>query len=106
MSDGFQVDADRLAAQAGQFEGLVGRAGDIHRELSDTLGAVGQCWGGDAVGQSFASIHAGPADDTLGRIGSLPDQLGSVGTRFGDTATAYRGTDTTGADTIDAADDL
>jgi hypothetical protein len=105
MSDGFQVDADRLTAQAGQFEGLVGRAGAIHRELADTLGAIGRCWGTDTVGQSFDSIHTGPADDALGRIGSLPDQLGSVGTRFADTAAAYRGTDTGGATTIDAADD-
>lgn len=105
MSDGFEVDVDRLTTQAGQFEALVGRAGAIHRELADALSGIGQCWGTDAVGQSFASIHTGPADGTLGRIGSLPDQLGSVGTRLADTATAYRSADTGGAGTIDAADD-
>ncbi|HEV2784391.1 MAG TPA: hypothetical protein VGX25_33815 [Actinophytocola sp.] len=103
MTDGFTADADRLAAQAGQFPGLAERAGAIHRELSDALAETGACWGGDTVGQSFAAVHTGPADSTLGGLGALPDRLGSVGTRFADTATAYRDQDAAGARDLSAA---
>lgn len=87
---GFAADAERLASQAEQFDGLTERVGKIQRDLSDVLDAAGSCWGADAVGQSFAGAHTGSADDTLGRLSALPDQLGSVGTRFADTAAGYR----------------
>lgn len=101
--NGYTADADRLAAQAADFPELAGRVGSIHRELSAALGEAGQCWGSDQVGQSFAAAHTGPAEATLGDLGSLPDRLGSVGTRFADTATAYREQDESGAATINSA---
>jgi hypothetical protein len=105
MTDGFTADADRLTAQAGQFPELVERAGAIHRDLTAALAATGACWGSDGVGQSFAAAHTGPADSTLGGLGALPDQLRSVGTRFADTAAAYRDQDAAGARDLGAADD-
>lgn len=105
MSDGFTADADRLAAQAEHFDGFVGRVGAIRRDLADALEAAGPCWGGDEVGQSFATTHAGAADDTLGRLGGLSDQLGSVGTRFTETAAAYRDLDSGAAETLAATSD-
>lgn len=105
MTDGFTADADRLAAQADLFPGLVERAGAIHRELSDALAETGTCWGTDTVGQSFAATHTGPADGTLGGLGGLPDRLGAVGTRFAATAAAYRDQDATGARDLTAAGD-
>jgi hypothetical protein len=104
-SRGFDVDADRLTARAGEFPGLAERAGAIHRELSEALTAVGPCWGNDSVGRSFAAAHVEPADATLGALGSLPSRLGAVGTRFGDTAAAYRDLDARGAQHLTAADD-
>lgn len=89
MRDGFDVDADRLAGQASQFEPLSTRVAAIHRGLADALSADGACWGTDAVGQSFSSVHAQPADDVVTRLSSLPERLGSVGTRLSDTATTY-----------------
>jgi hypothetical protein len=103
--DGFDVDADRLAARAAEFPGLAERAGAIHRELSDALATVGPCWGTDSVGQSFAAAHVESADATLGALGSLPSRLGEVGTRFGDTGAAYRDLDSRGAQHLTAADD-
>ena len=93
----FEADADKLTSGAGEFPALAERAGTIHRELSDTLGAIGPCWGNDAVGQSFAAAHVAPADATLGRLGSLSDQLADVGTRFAATGAAYHDLDTGGA---------
>ncbi len=87
--DGFDVDAQRLAGQAGQFEPLSTRVAGIHRSLTDALTADGACWGTDAVGQSFSFVHAQPADDVVARLSSLAERLGSVGTRFADTATTY-----------------
>lgn len=100
--NGFQADADRLAAGAAEFPALAERAGTIHRELSDTLSSIGACWGTDETGQSFAAAHVAPADETLGRLGSLSDQLGDVGTRFAGTGAAYHDLDTGGAHRLDA----
>jgi hypothetical protein len=102
--DGFEVDADRLATQAGQFAPLVDRLGAIHRGLADALTADGTCWGTDAVGQSFASVHTGPADDTATRLSVLSERLGSVGTRLGDTAAAYGTGDESAAAQLNAAE--
>jgi hypothetical protein len=90
----FEADSDKLTSQAGDFPALAEQAGSIHRELSVALGEAGPCWGADAVGQSFASTHVSPSDTTLGQLGALPDQLGSVGTRFADTGSAYHSLDT------------
>lgn len=107
MNDsGYEVDTDAVSAHAKEFPGLAERAGGIHRELSETLSAIGPCWGDDGVGRSFAAAHVAPADTTLGALGSLGGLLDEVGTRFADTATAYRTQDASGAGRITAADDL
>jgi hypothetical protein len=102
--DGFDVDADRLAARAREFEPLVGRLGEIHRGLTDALSTDGACWGEDAVGQSFASAHAPSADDAVARLSALSDRLGSVGTRLADSAAAYRTVDQAALDNVKAAE--
>lgn len=93
MNDGFTADPDRLVTEGGRFDELVGRVGEIHRTLTDALSANGECWGSDAVGQSFGAAHVAPAEGTLTRLSSLTEQLGGVGTRFVDTGTAYAGSD-------------
>jgi hypothetical protein len=103
MNDGYTADVDRLAGQAGQLDPLVDRVATIHRTLSESLAEAGPCWGGDAVGESFGAAHAGQADTTLTQLGALPDQLGSVGTRFTDTATTYAGDDQHGVERLRAA---
>ncbi|HET9143169.1 hypothetical protein [Actinophytocola sp.] len=103
MTDGFSTDADALAARAGEFPDLAGRAGAIHRELSEALAGFGPCWGADRVGQSFAATHTAPADTTLSGLGELPDRLGAVGTGFADAAAAYRAQDEAGVVRIDRA---
>jgi hypothetical protein len=102
--DGFEVDAERLATRASQFGPLVDRLGAIHRGLADALSADGTCWGGDAVGQSFASVHTGPADDAVTRLSALSERLGTVGTRLGDTAVAYGAGDESAAAQLNAAE--
>lgn len=87
--DGYDVDAERLAGQASQFEPLRTRVAAIHRGLAEVLSADGACWGTDAVGQSFSAVHAQPADDLVDRLSSLSGRLGSVGTRLSDTAATY-----------------
>lgn len=104
MSDGFTVDPERLAAQAGQLDDLVGRVDRIHRTLADSLSATGRCWGGDAVGQSFEDAHAAPADGTMTNLSSLTERLGGVGSRLVDTATTYTGTDEGAVERLRAAD--
>jgi len=104
MNDGFAADPDRLATQAGQFDDLAGRVEAIHRTLADSLAATGQCWGGDAVGQSFDAAHTAPADGTLTQLAGLTGQLGGVGTRFADTATTYTGTDEGAVERLRVAD--
>ncbi|MGH3877353.1 MAG: hypothetical protein ACRDSK_10000 [Actinophytocola sp.] len=103
MTDGYEADSARLAGQAGQLDPLASRVTSIHETLSAALSEAGPCWGGDAVGQSFGTAHAGPADSTLSRLGSLPEQLGSVGTRFTDTAARYTADDDHGVERLRAA---
>ncbi|RLK61022.1 WXG100 family type VII secretion target [Actinokineospora cianjurensis] len=100
--DRFQVDSDRLALRAGQFDGLSSRVGGIHRELADQVSAAGACWGGDDIGLRFASTHAGSAHETLKALGALPGKLDDVGDRFRETARAYRHTDDHNAGVLDA----
>ncbi len=90
----FEADSDKLIGQAGEFPRLAEQAGSIHRELTAALDETGPCWGADQVGQSFASAHVSPADATLGQLSSLPEKLGTVGTRFADTGGAYHSLDT------------
>jgi hypothetical protein len=94
MNDGFTADPERLVTQGGQFDDLAGRAGRIHQTLAESLATTGECWGSDAVGRSFGSAHATPADGTLTQLSSLTERLGGVGTRFTDTGTAYAASDT------------
>jgi predicted trehalose synthase len=101
--DGFEVDAERLAGQARQFEPLSTRVAAIHRGLADAL-SDGACWGTDAVGQSFSAVHAQPADDLVSRLSSLSERLGSVGTRLADTATTYGTGEQTAVDHLKAAE--
>jgi len=103
-ADGFEVDADRLAGRAAQFEPLVGRLGAIHRSLADALSTDGACWGTDAVGQSFSAVHADSADDAVARLSSLSERLGSVGTRLSATAKTYRAVDQSAIEHLDAAE--
>jgi hypothetical protein len=101
--DGFEVDAERLASRAAQFEPLVGRLSEIHGNLSDALSA-GACWGTDAVGRSFAAVHAEPSDDALSRLSGLADRLTSVSTRLTETAGTYQAVDRSAADQVKSAE--
>ncbi len=103
MSDGYEADPARLAGQAGQLDPLVGRITSIHETLSAALAEAGPCWGGDAVGQSFAAAHAGPADSALAQLGALPSRMGSVATGFTDTAARYESDDQHGVERLRAA---
>ena len=102
--DGFNVDAERLAARAAQFEPLVGRLDGIHRTLSDALASDGACWGTDAVGQSFGAAHKTPADDALSRLAALSGRLTSVSTRLTETAGTYRTVDQSAVEHLNAAE--
>lgn len=102
--DGFEVDAEQLASRAAQFEPLVGRLGQIHRNLTDALSTDGTCWGTDAVGQSFGAAHQAPADDAVTRLSTLADRLTSVSTRLTETAGTYRTGDQSAAATLKAAE--
>lgn len=103
MGDGFEVDAERLADRATQFEPLAGRVAKIHGNLRDALGD-GACWGTDAVGQSFAAVHATPADDALTRLSGLSDRLTAVRTRLAETATTYQSGDQTAVEHLKATE--
>jgi hypothetical protein len=92
-ADGYEVDPELLARRAGNFEPLAGRLTAIHRNLADALGAEGECWGTDAVGQSFSAAHTDAATDTETALSGLSTRLSSVGPRLTDTAVDYRAGD-------------
>ncbi|HVV19371.1 MAG TPA: hypothetical protein VHF06_08045 [Pseudonocardiaceae bacterium] len=90
VDKGFQVDPAKLARHADEFPGYADQMSAIHGELSGALDQAGQCWGDDAVGQSFAAGHVAPASGTLDQLGALPGRLRDVGERFHATAANYR----------------
>jgi hypothetical protein len=104
QGDGFEVDAERLADRATQFEPLAGRLDRIHGNLRDALSTDGACWGTDAVGQSFGAVHAGPADDAMARLAGLSDRLTSVRTRLSETAATYQSGDQSAVEHLNAAE--
>ena len=89
-SPGFSVDNERLAQHAADFGAHADTAGDIAGALRQAVEATGSCWGSDEVGRSFAAGHVEAASQTLNHLGSLPERLGDVATRFADTAATYQ----------------
>lgn len=87
---GFRADVERLHRHAAEFPDLSDQVSAVHKELSDALTTAGDCWGDDAVGQSFAAGHVKAAGDTLDEMGALPGRLTEVGDRFTATANAYQ----------------
>jgi hypothetical protein len=101
---GFQVDPAVLARHAGEFPGYADRAGAIHRQLADTLAELGDCWGDDPAGRSFAAGHVQAAGTTLTGLGALPARLADVGDRFTATANGYTRADDDSADRLPTTD--
>jgi uncharacterized protein YukE len=101
MKDGFLADHERLARHAGDFGGLAEQAAAIAGELNRTLDALGQPWGGDDVGRSFAAVYSGPSQEIRTSIDSASGQLGDMGDRLTAMAKAYRHADTAAAKGLD-----
>lgn len=87
---GFHTDLARLTEGARDFGVFAERAGKIAGDLGGVLDSVGACWGDDAIGQSFAEGHVGPAGDVLSGMGGLSAGFGGVGERLTETARTYR----------------
>lgn len=100
---GFEVDVDRLAARAKDFDGLVASAGDIAAELDHALAGAESAWGDDMVGRNFATAHGGPARDTAEVVRSLAGSLREVGDAFGEAARRHQAGDSGAAESIDRA---
>lgn len=100
---GFEADADRLAARAKDFDGLVATAGKIAAELDSALADAEAAWGDDAVGRSFAASHAGPAKAVVDQLRRLPESLRDLGDSFGEAARRYRAGDSGAAASVDGA---
>ncbi|MGH3449582.1 MAG: hypothetical protein ACRDQW_02425 [Haloechinothrix sp.] len=103
MNDGFFTDIDRLAERSKDFEGLAERAGSVADRLKSALDSGSPVWGSDAVGESFAAAHAGPATQAWELLSGLNSGLGGVGGRFADAAAAYRAADDSAIDGISGA---
>ncbi|MFD1150324.1 WXG100 family type VII secretion target [Saccharothrix hoggarensis] len=88
--NGFQTDLARLTEGAGDFTAFAERAGKIAGDLTGVLESIGDCWGGDAIGQSFAASHVQPSGDVLSGLAGLRGGFGGVGERFAETARTYR----------------
>jgi uncharacterized protein YukE len=87
---GFRTDLARLAEGADDFTAFAERAGKIAGDLGGVLDSLGDCWGGDAIGQSFAASHVQPSGDALAGLSGLSGGFGGVGERFAATARTYR----------------
>ncbi|AXB47053.1 hypothetical protein [Amycolatopsis albispora] len=97
---GFQADAERLRAKAGEFDGFADRARRIAADLEWALEATGEAWGTDTPGQSFAASHAAPAAETRALVRGLSARLAEWGTKFSAAAGDYTGADTAAAEEL------
>ncbi|MFE9745081.1 WXG100 family type VII secretion target [Saccharothrix saharensis] len=86
---GFRTDLARLAEGAADFTAFAERAGKIAGELGGVLDSIGECWGTDAIGQSFAASHVQPSGAALSGLSGLSAGFGGVGERFAETARTY-----------------
>ncbi|ALG13637.1 WXG100 family type VII secretion target [Kibdelosporangium phytohabitans] len=101
MKDGFRTDSERLTRHAGEFGGLAERASSIAAELNRTLDSLGQPWGKDEVGQSFAAIYSGPSTAIRSGVDTASGQLRDMGDRLTAMARAYRDAESSAADGFD-----
>ncbi|MFD0199569.1 MULTISPECIES: hypothetical protein [Saccharothrix] len=99
---GFETDLARLAEGADDFTAFAERAGKIAGELSGVLDSIGDCWGADAIGQSFAASHVQPSGEVLSGLTGLSSGFGGVGERFAATARTYREVDEGNSDALGA----
>ncbi|MCO1581108.1 WXG100 family type VII secretion target [Crossiella sp. SN42] len=90
---GFRTEHERLSRAAGDFDDYRERADAIAKALTAKLAELGECWGSDAVGRSFARTHVPGATKTQQRLGELPGELAEVGGKFARTAEEYRSTE-------------
>lgn len=103
MNDGFSSDHATLARHAGEFADHAEHAGRIARDLNQSLDGLGEPWGDDEVGQSFASVYSGPAQETRTGMDAASGHLTEMGTRLRAMATAYRDVDTDARHRLDKA---
>lgn len=100
MTGGFSADADRIGARSRDFGDHAQRARKVAESLQAGVGD--QPWGDDAVGQSFAAAHSGPAEKALQLLTGLGGELDAMGAKFADAAQTYRVVDESGAGDADA----
>lgn len=99
---GFRTDLARLAEGADDFTAFAERAGKIAAELGGALDSLGDCWGADAIGQSFAAGHVQPSGEVLSGLTGLSAGFGGVGERFADSARTYREAEQGNSDALGA----
>lgn len=96
-------DSDRIANGGQRLGELSEHVSKIVGELRSTVDSLGQCWGDDEIGRSFAESHTAHAADVLDRAGALPGKIGEVGGKFADTAASLRRLDERGAQSLRSA---
>src|SRR6478752_5459316 len=68
---GFQVDPAGMRSAASQIDGAGSLAARIIQTLQQQLAGLGQPWGTDDLGQSFARQYVKPSQDGLDALGSV-----------------------------------
>lgn len=92
MSDSaFEVDTAGMRAAAEQIGSTGEQAAQTVRELQRKLASLGQPWGSDDLGKSFAKQYLQPSQDGLKALGSLGDGLQGVAENLSAEADNYDG---------------
>jgi uncharacterized protein YukE len=95
---GFQVDPTGIQSAASQIDDAGSQTAQIIQTLQQALSGLGQPWGTDDLGQSFAKQYVKPAQDGLTALGSLGPGLQSVAQNLSTMASNYQGVDSSVAD--------
>ncbi|HEU5332018.1 MAG TPA: WXG100 family type VII secretion target [Actinocrinis sp.] len=90
---GFQVDPAGMRSAASQIDGAGSLAARIIQTLQQQLAGLGQPWGTDDLGQSFAQQYVKPSQDGLDALGSVGAGLQGVAQNLSAMADNYEGVD-------------
>lgn len=98
---GFDVDTGVLRAQGDAFVDIGTTFGAASKRLQDSLGAQGEPWAEDELGEMFGTIYTPIRDALFTSMDSLGEQLKGIGHKLEHMAGRYDGADDDNAQGLD-----
>jgi len=86
MAETMRVDTDALRTAEPALGALTATVAMVRSRVATALDREGACWGGDAMGATFAQDYVPASEQILQGLSALGEGLREVGTALGDVA--------------------